>query len=263
MTVLRDLAFVLAIWRSNLLSAMEYRASFVTQILGMMLNDAVYFAFWLVFFQRFDEVQGWGIKEMFVLFGIVTVGFGMAAMLFGNVMMLSEIIVEGQLDYYLSLPRPALLHLMTRRSYVSGLGDLTYGLLSFVLAGQWTAGECLRFVLGSIISMVVFISFLIAIQSLSFWLGDSRVLSDHAASAILTFSLYPITLFDGTAKFLLLAVVPAAFVGAIPAKLVEAFSWREFGYLGVAAVAFFSLAMYLFHRGLHRYEGGSVIRVQT
>lgn len=74
---------------------MEYRAAFLAQVVGMMLNNAVYFAIWVVFFDRFGEVRGWGIDDMVLLYAVVAVGFGLAAVLFGNAMTLADIVAGG------------------------------------------------------------------------------------------------------------------------------------------------------------------------
>ena len=104
----RELTFLLALWKANLLAAMEYRAAFLSQVIGMILNNGIYFIFWVIFFDRFQEVRGWSLDEMFLLFGIVASGFGLGVYLFGNVTLLADVIASGRLDYYLSLPRPAL-----------------------------------------------------------------------------------------------------------------------------------------------------------
>ena len=129
----RELTFLVALWKANLLSAMEYRVAFLSQVAGMMLNNAIYFVFWLIFFDRFKEVQGWGLNNMLLLFGLVATGFGLAVYLFGNVLRLADVIAGGRLDYYLSLPRPVLLHVLASGSRPSGLGDVLYGLISFAL----------------------------------------------------------------------------------------------------------------------------------
>jgi len=38
-----ELLFLLELWKTNLSSAMEYRASFISQVVGMIINDAIYF----------------------------------------------------------------------------------------------------------------------------------------------------------------------------------------------------------------------------
>jgi ABC-2 type transport system permease protein len=242
---------------------MEYRASFITQVLGMMLNNGMYFVFWVLFFDRFKRIQGWGLSEMFMLFGVVAAGFGLTVYLFGNLNALADVIVTGKLDYYLSLPRPVLLHVLASSSRPSGMGDFIYGILSFLVAGQYDLNTLLRFTLGLLLSMTIFLSFMVAVQSLAFWFGNTQQLSQQAYMAMITFSIYPINLFDGTAKLLLFTVLPAALIGALPAEFIKSFSWTELAALLGAALGFLALAIFVFYRGLRRYESGSAIQVQV
>ncbi len=101
-----ELKILLAIWKTNLLSAMEYRAAFLTQVIGMLANNFIYFAIWIIFFNKFKDVRGWGVNDMYVTFGVLASAFGIVSLLFGNAFTLSDIISKGRLDYYLSLPRP-------------------------------------------------------------------------------------------------------------------------------------------------------------
>ncbi|MDH3942740.1 MAG: ABC-2 family transporter protein, partial [Anaerolineae bacterium] len=167
----RELTFLLSLWKANLIAAMEYRVAFLSQVVGMMLNNAVYFIFWIIFFDRFQEVRGWGVNDMLLLFGVVAAGFGLGVAFFGNAMLLADVIAGGRLDYYLSLPRPVLLHTLASRSLPSGFGDLTYGIFSFIAAGQFSPDTIARFILGTLFAMTVFVSFMVLVQSLAFWTG--------------------------------------------------------------------------------------------
>ena len=262
----RHLSFVLALWKTNLLSAMEYRVSFLTQMAGMMLNNAIYFVFWIIFFDRFEQINGWDLVDMFFLFGVVATGFGAGTYLFGNAVQLSSLIANGQLDYYLSLPRPVLLHALASRSNASSAGDFIYGLLSFaaavIISGTFSGAMLLRFAVASMAAVVVLISFLVLAQSLTFWIGNSSMLTSNAFNAIVTFSLYPITLFDGTAKLLLFTIIPAAFIGALPAEFVRRFDAGQLALIGGGSALFLSLAIFVFYRGLRRYESGSAIQTR-
>jgi ABC-2 type transport system permease protein len=80
---------------------------------------------------------------------------------------------------------------------------------------------------------------------------------------MVTFALYPITLFNNTAKLILFIVVPAAFMGAVPAGFVRSFSWSSIGLMILAAAGFLALALLLFQLGLRRYESGSAIQVEV
>jgi ABC-2 type transport system permease protein len=263
MTHMRELKFLLAVWKTNLLSIMEYRVAFLTQVIGMMLNNFIYFAIWIIFFDRFEEVRGWGIGDMYITFGVLASAFGLVAMLFGNAFTLSEIINNGRLDYYLSLPRPVLLHSVTSRSIPSGVGDFTYGFLSFAISGQFTWDGLLRFILATLLAAIVFASFLILVQSLAFWMGVISNLTNLMVNAMITFGIYPITLFDNYAKLILFTVIPAAFVGAVPAEFIRSFTWQSLLELVAGAVVFLLLAVSIFRLGLRRYESGSAIQVEV
>lgn len=137
---MKELKFLTAIWKTNLQSAMEYRAAFLTQVIGMMANNFIYFAIWIIFFDRFKDVRGWGANDMYVTFGVLASAFGLVSLLFGNAFTLSDIIAKGRLDYYLSLPRPVLLHTIASRTIASGMGDFVYGFISYGLSGYFNLG---------------------------------------------------------------------------------------------------------------------------
>jgi ABC-2 type transport system permease protein len=259
----REIPFLLALWKANLQAAMEYRGAFFSQVIGMMLNNAVYFVFWVIFFDRFKELNGWKLSDMFLLFGVAAGSFGLGVFLFGNAMFLGEIIAKGRLDYYLSLPRPVLLHAVASRSVTSGLGDFTYGILSFTLAGQFGWDGLARFFFGLVFATAVFVGFMILVQSLAFWLGNSSALAQLALNAMITFALYPASLFDNAAKLLLFTLLPAALMGSVPAEFVRSFSWSTLAQLAFTAVAFLGLSIWVFECGLRRYESGSAIQTEV
>jgi ABC-2 type transport system permease protein len=258
-----ELRFLAALWQANLQAAMEYRAAFLTQVAGMIINNGLYFLFWVLFFERFEQVGGYGLRDVALLFGVAACSFGLGVYLFGNTISLAEIISEGRLDYYLALPRPALLHTLASRSVASGLGDASYGLISFLAVGPHTIDGVARFIVAVACGATVFVSFLVLVNSLAFWMGSASQISSQVLMALITFATYPVSLFDGTAKLLLFTVFPAALMGAVPAQFVRAFGWAELGMLAAGAGGFLGLAILAFQRGLRRYESGSAITTQS
>jgi len=260
---MRELRFLLSLWKTNLAAAMEYRLAFIFQSIGMILNDGVYFLVWVIFFDRFKDVRGWELPDMFLVFGVSASAFGLVGMLFGNAFNLSEIIIGGRLDYYLSLPRPVLLHALASRVVPSGFGDFLYGFISYIASGKFTWDGLGRFILAVLLASAVFTAFLVIVQSLTFWMGTGGTFTQLAINAMVTFALYPITLFNQAAKVILFLVVPAAFMGAVPAGFVRGFSWSTLGLMTLAAAGFLSAAILLFHLGLRRYESGSAIQTEV
>jgi ABC-2 type transport system permease protein len=259
---MKELRFLSALWKANMLASMEFRVSFLLQTVGMMLNDAVFLVFWIIFFDRFNTVRGWQLADVILVYGLVAVSYGVGLFLFGNALQLGDVIAKGQLDYYLSLPQPVLIHVLASRSHMSALGDVFFGMISFFFTGQVTLDAFGRYLLSCCCSAIIFVSFLVLVNSLAFWTGNVQILSAQATNAIVTFAIYPSTLFDNVSRVILYTLVPAMLVGTLPAELVHAFSWQRLGWITLGAVVFSSLAFFVFYRGLRRYESGSAIQVQ-
>jgi ABC-2 type transport system permease protein len=255
--------FLLELWKTNLASAMEYRANFISQVIGMIINDGIYFVFWLLFFDRFKFVRGWGMGDMVLLFSIITTGYGLAFVGFGNAMTLADLIAQGRLDYYLALPRDVLLHVLASRSILSAWGDLTFGILAFLFTGRFTLPEITLWLLASLCSGAVLVGSCTIFGCLSFWLGNASQLAMQANNAILTLALYPRDIFEGAVRFIMLTIIPAAFVGAIPLDIVRRLDWTALAGLLAVAFGLTVLMRLVFYTGLRRYESGSAINVNV
>ncbi len=258
-----EFAYLIAQWKSNLASAMEYRAAFISQIIGMFINNSVYFAFWVVFFDRFKEIRGWGMQDMFLLMSIVALGYGLGFTLFGNAMQLSRIIAQGQLDYYLALPRSVLLSVLASRMVNSALGDMTYGMVTYLFTGRFSLPEIALWLMSSGLAAVIFVMTFTFFHSLTFWLGNASNLAEQAANAVLTFAMYPSDIFQGAIRFVLFTIIPAAFVGIVPLNVVRNVDWNGLIGLAVVAAVITFISSRMFYIGLRRYESGSAINVNV
>ena len=256
-----ELAYLIAQWKANLASAMEYRAAFISQIVGMFINNAVYFAFWVVFFAQFKIVQGWNLRDMFLLMAIVALGYGIAFTLFGNTLQLSRVIAQGQLDYYLALPRNVLLSVLASRMVTSALGDMSYGLVTYLFTGLFAPTEIALYLSASLLAAVIFVMAFTLFHSLTFWLGNASGLAEQAANAMLTFAMYPNDIFQGAIRFLMYTIIPAAFVGVVPVQVVSKVDLQALGVMVLAALVITIVSCSVFYAGLRRYESGSAINV--
>ncbi len=256
-----ETSFVLNLMKLNLASNMEYRASFLSQAVGMFINNGVYFVFWLLFFDRFQEIRGYQIEQIYMLFAIVALGWGLAFTFAGNAPQVATMIAQGRLDYYLTLPRPVLPHLIFSRMDPFSVGDLTFGLTAYLLTGRYDLVSFGLFLVCSVLGAVIFATFYAIAGCSSFFMGNGAQVTANMANAAVTFSLYPLGLFQGAIRLILYTIIPAAFVGAIPVKIVETHSLTLLaGLIGAASFGVFLLVV-VFQIGLRRYESGSAINV--
>ncbi|MBK8987416.1 MAG: ABC-2 family transporter protein [Chloroflexi bacterium] len=257
-----ELTFLRALAGVNLASAMEYRASFISQIIGMLINNGIYFVFWIIFFNQFGTVRGYNVDEIFLLFAIATLGYGLGFMFAGNTRQyLAYLIAQGRLDYYLVFPRNLLLHVIFSRMTVSTVGDVVFGLIAYSFTGRFTLVEIGLFLITAVLSAIIFVGYSVISGSLAFYMGAAQYASQQMTNAMLTFALYPNGLFSGAARVMLYTIIPAAFVAAVPVDIVRFQDGRLLLLLIGTAVIIWLIAIAMFYYGLRRYESGSAINV--
>ncbi len=260
-TLRREISFIVHLVKLNLASVMEYRATFLTQAIGMFLNNGIYFIFWLMFFDRFEEVRGYQIQQIFLLFAVVAGGWGLAFTLAGNALRVADLIAQGRLDYYLALPRPILPHLLFSSMNSSTVGDLSFAVIAFLFAGQFDLVSILFWLVCCVLVAIICASFIATTGSLAFFMGNAAQWSMYLWNTLITFALYPTGLFQGLIRLVLFTVIPSAFIGAVPVDIIKTHSLPLLGGLiGAAAVSVVILYI-VFHIGLRRYESGSAINV--
>lgn len=116
----------------------------------------------------------------------------------------------------------------------------------------------LLFILVSIVSGLIFVSFLVMLSSLTFFFESGEQLTEELTEAVISFSLYPSSIFPQEIKIILFTFIPAALIGYLPAIIVKSFSFRSFLLLLLFLAVFMILGITFFYRGMHRYASGSV-----
>lgn len=245
--------------RLNIASAMEYRFSFWSQVLFMILNNVFLLFFWWVFFANFQAVQGWVFKDILLLYALVSGSFGLACMLAGNSLKLGDTIANGELDYYLLLPVDPLFNAITSRMQVSAVGDLTFSLVLAPMALGWNPLALLLFLAMLVCGALVLVGFWTIIGTLSFFWGHNQGFASVAREAIVMFSTYPDYIFSGGIRIMLFTLIPAAFVTHVPLSLLRDFSWGKAGLILAVTMGITLLARGIFALGIRKYESGNLM----
>ncbi|XID92997.1 ABC transporter permease [Paenibacillaceae bacterium WGS1546] len=255
--------FVWMSWKANLASAMEYRLSFVLLAGMMFVNNFIWLFFWRLFFGRFPIVQGWELHDVMLLWAISTGGFGWAAMLFGNFSRIAGIVATGQLDVYLSQPRPVLLSVLVSRCSVTAAGDFAFALAVFAMVGDLSLRGIALFALGLLISGLLFIAVMVIAGCSAFWIGNAEGMTQQLFNSFIALTTYPSDIFRGLVKLALFTIVPAGFISYMPIGLL-----RDFDpvYVALATGVAFGLTIagaLIFRAGLRRYASGNTIAMRS
>lgn len=249
--------FSRALVATSLASAMAQRGAFLMQVGLMAINNAIFFTFWIVLFSRVSRIRGYALGDVAVLYGVVAVGVGLAVSVAGGAPLLARAIHEGELDALLPQPKPALLYALGRRTVASGIGDVMSGIAMIALSGIVSLSRIPVVVVAILASAAICVSSCVLFNSIAFWLGRVETATRQLFESLIMFSLYPEPLFGGAMRLLLFTVVPAGFVGYLPARLIRAPSAAAVAELVGAAAVYGCLAWVVFNRGLRAYASGS------
>ncbi|OXM15734.1 ABC transporter permease [Paenibacillus herberti] len=257
------LPFLFTCWKLNLAGAMEFRLSFLMTAGMMFLNNIIWLLFWGIFFSRFPSVGGWELADIMLLWAVSAGGFGWANMLFGNFSRIAYLTAHGELDVYMTQPKPVLLNILASRMSLTAIGDFLFGLAIYVYVGDHSLGGLLRFLLALLMSGLFFLFFTLAAGSLAFFIGNAEGIAFQLFNGFLTFTTYPTDIFKGLGRMMLFTILPAGFISYMPIGLLR--GWDN-GFMFTAAAALLALtalALLLFYTGLRRYSSGNRMAMRS
>ena len=249
--------FFVALFLTNLRASFALRAAFWMQAGFMALNNVLFFTIWWILFERFEEIRGWRVEDMAALYGIAAAGYGVAAVLAGGLHELSRRIDQGDLDAILTQPKSVLVQAVASRTRPDGWGDIASGVALLVLSGlmgftTWPLG-----LLAILIAATMFVASGVMVHSAAFFVGRISALARQVQDFLLTFAVYPPSLFGGPLKVFLFTVFPAGLISYLPVEIVRtADPWTIAAALG-GTTLYALVAAWVFHRGLRSYCSGN------
>lgn len=264
MEVKNNLKFFARATLCSIMSAMEYKASFLVNSIFMFINNGFWLVVWVTIFNANGKsLNGISFDTILYLWSVPVVGYGVAHFFFGGVRNINSYIISGAMDSYMLQPKHPLLNVLTSKCDFSAFGDLTYGIVLGIIV---TKGNLLSFaflILLGVFSSVFYISTHIILRSISVWLGDTEKIAKSYSDSLLTqLSIYPEQLFGGVLKFILYTVVPVGYMAYIPINLLVKFDIVQLGIVILAGTIYMTLAIFVFNKAMARYESGNTISMR-
>ncbi|HMW92310.1 MAG TPA: ABC-2 family transporter protein [Candidatus Obscuribacter sp.] len=263
MSLLSYLRLAAAYIKLNWRMQMEYKSAFASQFLAMVLNNSTWLAFWLIFFDRFPVVRGFGQADVVTLWAIASAGFGLSAACCFNLHNLAALIARGQLDTWMLYPRALVPHLALGKLSPTAMGDLAFGYAAYLLLVKPDLEHFLMYVFLTVAVAVLFTGFNLMRGSLAFFLGQAEVLSEQWFFSMITFSTYPSSLFDGWVKLVLFTLIPAGFVAGLPPEALKQLNWNTALLTGLGALAVLGFGSLCFALGLRSYQSGNLMEMRN
>lgn len=257
MALLKTFRFFFSLLRISIRASISVRGAFLIESTLMIANNLIFLLLWWIFFKEFKQVAGWTMVDMIALNAIGMGGYGLMQICFGGAKYISRVILNGDLDPFMTQPKNLLLHLISSKSFSKGWGHLMTTVILIILGKMAAISSIILILVGMICSFLVFTSIAIIAHSLVFWFGSIEKVSKNYCDSLFLFALYPTNIYSGVLQVVMFTLIPAGVIGYMPVELLRSFSWFKFGSLLTASLGFFSLAFLIFYRGLKRYESGN------
>lgn len=242
----------------NIMREMINKVTFLTNIGFMMLNNAAFIIQWLILLHIREEVGGYTMKEVMLLWGLAASTYGFSHIFFARAFSLPELIINGKLDSYLVQPKNVLFGVITSSTNTSAIGDLLYGLV-LVCLFCFSIKRLFLFLLFTVTGAVILTAYAVLLGSLSFWFVRADVFGYNMVNSMISFATYPDGIFDGATKVILYYVIPVGVEIYMPVHIMRNFDPAGLFFVMGYAVLLFAAAAAFFYRGLKRYTSSNLM----
>lgn len=202
-------------------SQMQHRASFLMLISTYFLSTFIDIVGIWVLFDRFEMVQGWSLKEVAIIYGIMHIGFSIPEAFARGFDNFGLLIRNGDFDRVLLRPLGTLFQMASREIHWIRLGRFLQGCI--ILA--WGCIE-LQFSLSSLHILIIFLAILgtaavfyglfILQATLTFWTTETLELMNITTFGGLEVGQYPISIYNPILRGFFTYIIPLACVAYYP-----------------------------------------------
>ncbi|MBC7365900.1 MAG: ABC-2 family transporter protein [Undibacterium sp.] len=216
-----------------------------------------------VIYEHTDSIAGWTKYEMLLLVGTsLLVQRFLMGFFWSSLFEMGRNIKSGAFDFFLAQPGNILFMASTRKLDLDGLMNsfVAMGVVAYSAHKLGLHPSVLDLLLYAAMigcGLIIHYSMLVLTISLAFWLTSAQGI-EGSYFTLSEFSRLPREAFKGLASLLFVWLLPVVVVSNAPAEiLLRGFqpAW-VLGLLGATA-AWFTVAIFVFHRGLRRYASAS------
>jgi ABC-2 type transport system permease protein len=208
----------------QLRSQLQYRLSFLLDVIATALMVAVEFGSIALVFDRFGNIGGWSLGEVAFLFGLAEIAFGFADMIFAGFdpPFFGQSVRRGTFDQLLLRPIDITVQVLGSDFTLRRLGKIAFGSAIFVYAVNatsitWSIAKLVYLPL-VVAGMLCFFGGLFIIgATITFWTVDSIELVNiftYGGSFLIS---YPMHIYQLWLRRLFTYFIPAIFLNYYPA----------------------------------------------
>jgi len=262
--VLHYLRIWLATARYSIVRTLMFRGDFFVWSLVEFFWMSVNLLTISVIYQHTDAIAGWSKYQMILLVGTsLLIQRFLMGFFWSSIFEMGRNVRTGNFDFFLAQPGNVMFMATTRKLDPDGLVNSIVAAAVVIYAAKQlglhpTAGDIALYVFMVICGIVIHYSILLLSVSLVFWLTSAQGV-EGTYFTLTEFSRLPREAFKSiVTRVLFVWALPVVVVSNTPARtLFQGMNLGQALWLFGAAVGWFCVAAFVFHRGLRRYASAS------
>ncbi len=244
---------------------MQYRVSFLLQLLGSFSIVFAELLAVLILFRTFGEMAGWRVGEVALLYSLVAIGFGCSELVSEGFDDVSVLIRTGDFDRILTRPVPAFIQVMSSQFALRRLGRIAHGVVAlgvaqWLLRLGWSLTDVLLFLLAVAGTAVVFFAVVLIGAAICFWTTERTEVQNVFTYGGTELVSYPMHIYNRSLRSAFLWIIPIGLTTYYPVLhiLRKADPLGLPGWLSVAgpfvAPVFLGVALLIWRTGMNHYQ---------
>lgn len=196
---------------------MQYKISFVLELLGFTLVTGLEFALIAIMLARFNSVGGWQITEIALLYGLTAIGFGLAEMVWrGFDAPFERMMQQGGFDAVLIRPLGSYFQVLTSDFQLIRLGRMLQGAAALIYACAhlpiiWTPARLALVVLTIASGAGIYGGLIVIGATICFWTVKTPEVINIFTFGGEEATSYPLSIYNQLIRNVFLFMVPIGF----------------------------------------------------
>ncbi len=254
----KDLGAFVLFTRLKIKRILSFKAGFFMQAIGMLINNTAFMLIWYLLFKRFGNINGYTIKEIFLLQGSLVTSYSIFFFFLAGSVKLDEYLYEDKfLDMQL-YPVSTLVVLTTKSGDASQWGDGLEGLILLGIYSFWNPSAIPWILIAIVLIIVGWYGVFLSLNSVLFWRPRLRkVLQEVGYNVFLGGGFYPTDNFKGFLRYLFTFLLFIPIMG-YPLEVVRgAMGWRYLLITIGVIIGINIVGFILWGKGVKKVESGS------
>ncbi|MDE7308661.1 MAG: ABC-2 family transporter protein [Lachnospiraceae bacterium] len=202
----------------------QYKVDAVLRSLAVFLREAT--GILVIYFTllKFDSLNGWDMYELFFLFSLLFVTYGILIIFFTGLRDFGNTVRTGNFDRYILRPRGLLFQIIfSDADWFAAIGQGGLGIVLFVIsAGKvevvWNTTTILYYTFAILGGVLIQGAIFLILATLNIYLIETGSIKELFYYNGKKFAGYPISIFHKAVQFCMVYIVPFAFVNYFPAQ---------------------------------------------